>query len=794
MIVRESPKSGVKREPRNWPPKSPREALLSSPSGRRKYERQRERDSVSPSPSKRRPMSRGQLEDEEEDEETLELQLKAIEARLKLKRLQQVKARQATEDGDNNSIQTSSRPGTAAGSRRPELPRPQSAVQVPVSPVKNRRAPEEHKSPARVLLGIDKGLRAQDVSLKRAASYHARSNTRDASGSLSRTKATRGGAETPRVKSFSERIAESRNKEKEREEKQVRIAESRSTRFGLNNIEGLRSGASSRAGSSLSTGTRVSQEMPPPARKGSDLLKSRSIGDLRATSTPRPSSNLSARSDASQAPSTSTVSSRTSSSTLRTATTSKTSIESPSTHEENSEPSIFESFSGLHLNKREVPHNALTRTMDGKSIFTIPQLLKIVKSPTYDPPDVENDFVVMGVIASKSSPLNTKNSRRDQSTGKLDDDANQSSGKFMVIRLTDLKWELDLYLFDTGFSQFWKLSVGTLIAVLNPDIMPPRNRDTGKFSLKLTSSDDTVLEIGTARDLDFCHARRKDGKDCLQWIDGRKTEYCDFHVELAIEKSKRGRIEIATMAGVGKGPGVGRLGMFGGGGRGQGVRDDGLKREGRFHDRSIHETVYIAPRAGAAAKLLDEADDWNGGASRAELHRKRMAEKEKERELAKRLGEIGKGTGSDYMRMKGAATPCPPARDEPRVIEAPSTTQEKVDSLEDPLGLLRKKADDVSLSPVKRKRIASGKSTAGSNEPVGWSGAFKRGLLLSPKKDNKQTTLDKQFTRESSPAKKKARLLLPEKGIREPGRDSLGGLDVGLLAAMDDDDDDLDIV
>jgi minichromosome maintenance protein 10 len=49
-------------------------------------------------------------------------------------------------------------------------------------------------------------------------------------------------------------------------------------------------------------------------------------------------------------------------------------------------------------------------------------------------------------------------------------------------------------------------------------------------------------------------------------------------------------------------------------------------------------------------------------------------------------------------------------------------------------------------------------------------------------------------TRANSPAKKKARLLLPEKGIREPGRESLGGLDAGLLAAMDDDDDDLEFV
>lgn len=95
--------SAVPSKEPNWPPKSPHEALLSSPSGRRGLQSRRDRDSPSPSPIRRlssvkRPGSRAQIsssdEDEDEDEETLELQLKAIEARLKLKKLRQAKAKQ----------------------------------------------------------------------------------------------------------------------------------------------------------------------------------------------------------------------------------------------------------------------------------------------------------------------------------------------------------------------------------------------------------------------------------------------------------------------------------------------------------------------------------------------------------------------------------------------------------------------------------------------------------------------------------------------------------------------------
>lgn len=727
-----------------------------SPSARKKYEsRRQQRDSVSPSPSKRRPLSRQQPalddeDDDDEDEEMLQLQLQAIETKLKLKRLQQ--ARKAADDAETDSTGISSRPGTSGSSRRFDLPSSQSTIQVPVSPIRRRREPEEQKSPARVL-GIDKGLRAQDVSLKRAAT----TSSRPISGH-SRTSSVPT-MDHRRIKSFSERIAESRNKEKEKEEKQTRIEKSRNAGFGLQSMEGLKDRPISRAASSLSFTT--------------------------STAISRSNSKLSSTTDSSRTPSTSSyISSR---SFEKPAPASK--YAEVSQRDESAEAPGFESFSGLHLKSRDMQHNVVTRTLEGKTIITIPQLLKTVKAPEYDPPDMENDYVIMGVIASKSAPLTPKNAVRERSSGK-ETDAHQTN-KFMVVRLTDLKWELDLFLFDTGFSQFWKLTVGTLIAILNPEIMPPRDRATGKFSLKLTSSDDTVLEIGTARDLDFCHAMRKDGKECGQWIDGRKTEFCDFHIELQVEKSKRSRMEVNTMAGFGKGPsGNGRGGMFGGAGRGRGGKGQELKREGLWHDRYLHETMYITPGTGAAARLLDgDEQPWHVG-DRAERHRKQLAEKEKERELAKKLVGMGTGAGGDYMKRKveslqSSSRITTPA-DDPFL-----TKPEPAPSADDLLGLLNRKAEDVSLGPAKRKRTMSGKSTTAS-QPVGWGGAFKRGMLLSPTR--KDTTSALRGAREPSPAKKKARLLLPEKGIREPGRESLGTLDVGLIAAMDDDDDDLEVV
>ncbi|KAB2575915.1 DNA replication licensing factor mcm10 [Lasiodiplodia theobromae] len=401
----------------------------------------------------------------------------------------------------------------------------------------------------------------------------------------------------------------------------------------------------------------------------------------------------------------------------------------------------------------------------------------------------------------------------------------------MVLHLTDFKWEVDLFLFGTAFTTFWKLTPGTLIAILNPGVFPPRDKRTGQFSLKLGSSEDTILEIGTARDLGFCKSVKKDGQECGSWVDKRKTEFCEYHVHLQVEKSKRGRMEVNTMAGFGKGL-AGR----------NGARPAETNKQ---YDSYLHETMYVLPKhmsGRSAANRLDQDDDaLNRGMSREELHRKRLAERERERELADKLSRMGGKAGSEYMRAKAGSRPGTsstadssrssrqPAAGAAGAYDTPFTrTQdapEPVDAAS--LGLLGKRASDVSLNPVKRKRTTtlggSSQPTASSSarhtaEPMGWGGANKRDLLLSPSKKLVSTRRiddmlrrdrqpqqqqqphsqlsprgvlnlpERSRSREGSP-KKKARLMIEGKGIREPGRESMGSVAVTTKAPSSDDDD-----
>jgi minichromosome maintenance protein 10 len=120
---------------------------------------------------------------DEEDEETLQLKLQEIQARLKLKAIQK-KTKQTSEEVNDiaradsislvrsNSGAASRVQSRISGLREARLQRSKSQtdVHVPVSPVRRARPAELPRSPQRVILGIDKGVRASDVSLKRAPS------------------------------------------------------------------------------------------------------------------------------------------------------------------------------------------------------------------------------------------------------------------------------------------------------------------------------------------------------------------------------------------------------------------------------------------------------------------------------------------------------------------------------------------------------------------------------------------------------------------------------------------------
>jgi len=740
------------------------------------------------------PSNLDSAEDEDEDEETLSLKLQAIEARLKLKKLQQARK-------DKRAADAIDRDGQQMSPRLKRL-KVDPGVEIPVSPTKDRIAPQQNLSPAK-LLGLDRGLRAQDVSLKRARTGPASAIAVSASSHY----AARPEEPMKKGKSFGERLADSRLNEQERQAKQERIERVRGKSSGFGNIstasgtaETMSANAKGRASTPNNEGTTKSAPFRKPVSDSNQSTVKAAKRPENSTNeaVPKPKREVHRKQN------------------------------KPDTDGTETEES-FDSYSSTHLSRRSLAHTDLTRVLSDKEVYTIPRLLKEVKSPEYDPPDCEADYVVFAIIASKSSPYDLKGQPKTDD----EDAATGPKNKFMVLKLTDLNWELDLFLFDGAFSRYWKLTPGTLIAILNPAIMPPKTsyRDTGRFSLKLTTTDDEILEIGSARDLGFCTSMKKDGQLCDAWINKRKTQHCDFHVNLLLDRTRASRMEVNGMF---RYSGTTRSGSpdssssrrhprarlyYPGSSAGAPAHTAGRKRD---HDTG--ERYYLGPSSGTGrttAQMLDSED-----LARPEAMRKRLAAAEKERELARKLGKLGNGIGAEYLRAGVAKTDEPSKDDDGAAAgegEYDAEAAAKRNGVADLMGEVRRKdGAEVRLSPVRgRKRAfpfaasASSSSARGSaaaagrgSEAVGWGGAFKRGIggserrEMSPEKGQTRLNIPRTTTttgtggaeaeravpRSASP-KKRARFVL-DKGVRVPGRESVGDVVLG----NDDDDDGLDIV
>ena len=748
-------------------------------------------------------------DEDDEDEETLQLRLEALEARLKLKKLQQKKLRAAGADSNHDEgAGPSSRPYSTLKRERsdkssirspPARSKSSADIQVAVSPPRKHVVGQEAQSLGQVLLGINKGMAGKNTSLRRfpdgLSGSKARGGTVDpedpfATNTLRRavsrnnntllsspsisSNIARDDLGSVRSKSFSERIAQTRLEDKEKRERQERIRRQRSQGFGVQqqDLDAFRDAAAASTAAAVHQG-HASNSFKSKAEGFSrdEVLKAvnkPTEGLVRQSNTVSGVCNTRGRD---RSPSDKTNGSRTTSyantmttDNLQTAQNRRSATpttSSPQPHSPNSTDSpLLETFSSTHLSKRLIPHPFLSNTLAQKHVSLIPSLLASIKSPSYTIPDeLENDFVVFGIIASKSSPLSHKDAHKSTSkastslTEATDSEMN-ARGKYMVFTLTDLKWSLDLYLFTTAYTRFWKLTPGTLIAILNPSIMPPPpgKADTGRFSLVLNSSDDTILEIGTSRDLGWCKSVKKDGKVCGSWVDKRHTEYCEWHVDRVVETTRRGRMEVNGMSapyapGGKKG---GRTGFWGGKRKEQ-KEEGGLIKEGPQWDRGTASSYFIGPRAlgprKSAADLLDaEGGPLERGGTKEERVRKRLAEREREREIARKLGEGGNGIGGEYLRLR---------HDNDKAGGASGTTAEHAatDETAVPVGLLGNKAGDMHLSPLKKKRKVGGPATD----------------------DGVRQTKKTRF--------------VTERGIKEAGRESFG-----VVERANEDDDELEII
>jgi minichromosome maintenance protein 10 len=714
-----------------------------------------------------------EVDDLEDDEETLQLKLAAIEAKLKLKKLQQHKEKIQSE-GPGKERQHANRPQSAMSSISKAKPSQNSyglgstAVEVPVSPTRRTIPQPEQRSPGRILLGIDKGKRGTDVSLQRARSIRGNgtlAEIRTNNGMVSGRSRMPGPElfqedrsrhnENCSVKRFSERMTENRAREQTQEKRLEAIARKRGVGFKLNNaeIESFKKAAAEARTHNPPRSPLKDRQIGTFSRD--DVLRSKG-GTLSGSGLSKQSSTLPGLGDHNPGSSSTPKKIPKATHTAREDCQAREAEGHDTTAKarQKGDPSLYDPFSQLHLASRVLPHSFLERTFpsDAHSCLRLPQLLKQVTAPAYELPGLEaRDIVIVGVVASKSAPMDHKQGQGAiaASNGKSNndwehkwEDGSQNHKRFMVLQLSDLTWSVDLYLFGTALPRYHRLSPGTVVAILNPGIMPPRKgqEDTGAFSLTLHHGEDTLLEIGTARDLGFCVAVKKDGQECGSWVNLVKTEVCEWHLNAQVTKTQAGRMGVNTGSNrIGRDVSGSRLrnrlvaGARTGRGSNRGLQS---RNPGHGFDVKSQSRYFITPsgdpqrnancaksgeifeKSAASLMELDDDDPFiaEGRLSRDTESRlkKRLLQEEKERDIARKLTSMGSGgAGGEYLRHRTApdldgSDPAESTNDETGRKKSAMATKDTI-MMPGRNTNGKRPADSVRLSPMKKTRFLTDK-------------------------------------------------------------------------------------
>ena len=284
-------------------------------------------------------------------------------------------------------------------------------LEVAVSPERRPQPVQESRSPGRIILGIDKGLTGKNISLRKAPRAPTQTPLQ-----LMQAKYP----QTTRPKTFNEKMAESREEDKEngaRKERIERLRQQRSAGFDIQReeLDKLKKDFANDQTPHLATQSSSLQSQNVFSRE--EVLKAASQAPDGLIYRKDTVSGVHHSSQYSSSENTTKAASRLSSSRSKSLFSSWT----PNAHALRSPPpisspdpfldlakepptnSLFDPISSTHLSRRMLPEVYISRLLKSKTPQLMPGLLRTIKSPKCNiPPSlIESDFVVFGIIASK---------------------------------------------------------------------------------------------------------------------------------------------------------------------------------------------------------------------------------------------------------------------------------------------------------------------------------------------------------------------------------------------------------
>ncbi|KAL3904271.1 MAG: hypothetical protein SGPRY_011350 [Prymnesium sp.] len=174
----------------------------------------------------------------------------------------------------------------------------------------------------------------------------------------------------------------------------------------------------------------------------------------------------------------------------------------------------------IHPSRRALSRDEVKALCGGFAFHKLGALPRLIGQPS----SLSTSWLTIGVLV-------------DKTTAK----ATQSGGKFCVWKLSDLRavggTTMPIFLFSEACENAWKYLPGTVLALLSPRLLPPKEgRGDAAISVE---KQEQIMRIGQATEFGICKGEKRDGKPCGQWVNTSECEYCEFHVMAALRQTER---------------------------------------------------------------------------------------------------------------------------------------------------------------------------------------------------------------------------------------------------------------
>lgn len=183
---------------------------------------------------------------------------------------------------------------------------------------------------------------------------------------------------------------------------------------------------------------------------------------------------------------------------------------------------------GIRITRPLVSSAALLDRMQGREAVNMLRVKRYVENE-----DLSKDWVIAGVVVRKSLPKKS-----------------QKGSQFLIWTLSDLKDDIktiSMFLFQKAYHELWKTNEGTVVAILNPNVLDRSQNSSDQTCLSVTTPNQVMI-LGESKDYGTCKSKKKNGEQCTAVVNLAKCEHCIYHVKQEYQKfSKRQELQSSTM-------------------------------------------------------------------------------------------------------------------------------------------------------------------------------------------------------------------------------------------------------